>query len=129
MASFNIQPNRITYTVMIDGHCKLGNMKEAATLLHEMAKKGIVPDDITYNVFMNRNCKEGNMEDVVEYAIKCQVCLQNTSRFQRIKGGCFHFFDTEKSESTFRIIIVGASGPKGDLAKTTILLEETCGTN
>ena len=49
-------------------------MKEAAKLLHEMAKKGIVQDDITYIVFMNRNCKEGNMEEVVE------VCNQMSSK-------------------------------------------------
>ncbi|TXG65662.1 hypothetical protein EZV62_006937 [Acer yangbiense] len=59
-----VLPNVVCYTALI------GNMKEAAKLLYEMAKNGIVQDDITYIVFMNRNCKEGNMEEVVESEVE-----------------------------------------------------------
>ncbi|KAF3947119.1 hypothetical protein CMV_026705 [Castanea mollissima] len=66
MSSCNIHPNKITYTVMIDGHCKLGKTKEATELLHDMVERGILPDAVTYNALTSGFCKERKIDEAFE---------------------------------------------------------------
>lgn len=47
---------------MIDGYCKLGNMKEARELLNEMIRNGIAPDTVTYNALQKGYCKERELQ-------------------------------------------------------------------
>ena len=64
----------ITYTAMIYGYCKSGDMKDAAKLLAEMVEKGIVLNTVTYNTLTNRFYKEGNVEEGLK------ICNQMSQR-------------------------------------------------
>ncbi|CAA2983547.1 Hypothetical predicted protein [Olea europaea subsp. europaea] len=75
MLSCNEQPNKITYTVIIDGYCKLGRIKEAFELLSEMIGNGVDPDPVTYITLANVFCKEGK-----EMLIKIEWKLQHGIR-------------------------------------------------
>jgi pentatricopeptide repeat protein len=61
MHSKNVHPNKITYTVMIGGYARDGNVTEASRLLNEMREKGIVPDSITYKEFIYGYLKQGGV--------------------------------------------------------------------
>ena len=58
MSSYDIIPNKTTYTAMIYGYCKSGDMKDAAKLLAEMVGKGMVLDTVTYNMLTYSFYKE-----------------------------------------------------------------------
>lgn len=53
MLSLGLRTDEYTYTTLIDGHCKEGNVKKALNLHDEMVKKGILPDVVTYSVLIN----------------------------------------------------------------------------
>ncbi|KAL4204058.1 hypothetical protein AMTRI_Chr01g130280 [Amborella trichopoda] len=86
MVMIGIKPNRITYankllakilteheasnlitmTILMNGHCREGNMLTALELwdemfFSEMFKKGISPDIVTYNTLINGHCREGKL--------------------------------------------------------------------
>ncbi|KAK6280247.1 hypothetical protein POUND7_020514 [Theobroma cacao] len=63
MLSAGMKPDDATYTMVIDGFCKNGNVKMGFKLLKEMQSDGHVPGVITYNVLMNGLCKLGQMKN------------------------------------------------------------------
>ncbi|TKY58453.1 Pentatricopeptide repeat-containing protein [Spatholobus suberectus] len=75
MSANSVQPNKITYTIMIDGYCKLGNTKEATKLLNEMIRNGIAPDTITYNALQKGYCKEREVEVALQNDHTCNTGL------------------------------------------------------
>ncbi|XP_022866657.1 pentatricopeptide repeat-containing protein At1g64100-like [Olea europaea var. sylvestris] len=58
--SCNVQPNKITYAVVIDGYSSWIIRNK---LLSEMIGKGMDPDSVTYNTLTNGFCKEGKVEE------------------------------------------------------------------
>ncbi|KAK3424418.1 hypothetical protein EUGRSUZ_F01187 [Eucalyptus grandis] len=50
------------YTVLIDRHCKLGNIEEAEDLLRKMIESGLQPDVVTYTSLISGCYSWGNME-------------------------------------------------------------------
>lgn len=60
---------------MIDGYCKLGNMKEARELLNEMIRNGIAPDTVTYNALQKGYCKERELTVTLQSDHKSNIGL------------------------------------------------------
>ncbi|XLV03349.1 hypothetical protein S245_017686, partial [Arachis hypogaea] len=52
----NITPNVHTYSILIDGLCKEGKIKDAKSVLAVMAKHGVKPNVVTYNSLMDGYC-------------------------------------------------------------------------
>ena len=58
--------NVITYTILNNGLCKEGKLKQALRLLNVMVQIDHWPIEITYNEFINGFCKVANMENTKE---------------------------------------------------------------
>ncbi|XP_054778540.1 pentatricopeptide repeat-containing protein At1g55890, mitochondrial-like [Prosopis cineraria] len=48
-----IEPNLVSYNIVIKAYCEMGSPDSAISLLEEMEKKGIYPDLITYNTLLH----------------------------------------------------------------------------
>ncbi|MEI4896778.1 pentatricopeptide repeat-containing protein, partial [Klebsiella pneumoniae] len=62
MIHAGMRPDDALYTAVIDGFCKMGDLRKGSRLLQEMQKGGRVPAVATYNALMNGLCKQGNMK-------------------------------------------------------------------
>ncbi|CEL97092.1 unnamed protein product [Vitrella brassicaformis CCMP3155] len=49
MVACKIEPDLITYSILIKGNCENGKLDRAVELLYSMKAKGFVPDEIVYN--------------------------------------------------------------------------------
>ena len=49
-------PNVVTYSSLIDGHCLQGQMDEAMKVFNCMAGRGVLPSHLTYNILINGYC-------------------------------------------------------------------------
>ncbi|KAI9105149.1 hypothetical protein K1719_022678 [Acacia pycnantha] len=52
-STLSIEPNLMSYNIVIKAYCEMGNPDRAISLLEEMEKKGIEPDLITYNTLLD----------------------------------------------------------------------------
>jgi pentatricopeptide repeat protein len=52
-------PDVVTYTALIDGHCKVGNNKEAFELHKEMLDSGLTPNALTVTCLIDGLLKDG----------------------------------------------------------------------
>merc|ERR1719443_222010 len=63
MAKHGIQPNVITYSTMLKGHCQMGDIQTAFSILDRMKKEGRAkPDEIMYNSLLD-GCALNNLVD------------------------------------------------------------------
>ncbi|XP_024642343.1 putative pentatricopeptide repeat-containing protein At1g12700, mitochondrial [Medicago truncatula] len=99
-----IQPNLYTYTLLVDGICKNGKLKDAKAVYQDLLIKGYHLDVIMYNVMVNWLCKEGlfdealsilsKMEhnnctpDVVTYEIVIRALFKNVKNDKAVKLLC-----------------------------------------
>merc|ERR1719301_306855 len=63
MGAQGIEPNVITYSTMLKGHCQTGDMQAAFEILEKMKKDGrMKPDEIMYNSLLD-GCAQANLVD------------------------------------------------------------------
>lgn len=60
------KPNHFTYTTLIYGQCKEGNLQKAIHLYREMIECGLKPDAFSYTVLIWGHCKENNIWDALK---------------------------------------------------------------
>ncbi|CAI0442364.1 unnamed protein product [Linum tenue] len=53
LVSRGLSADMMTYTMMINGYCRVNCEREACTLLYDMKNKGLEPDIITYTVLLD----------------------------------------------------------------------------
>ncbi|GLT58629.1 hypothetical protein SLA2020_315040 [Shorea laevis] len=56
-------PNRVTHTTLIDGYCRVNDLKEALRLREATEAKGLSPSVVTYNSIISQLCEEGRIRD------------------------------------------------------------------
>ncbi|KAH1047008.1 hypothetical protein J1N35_037792 [Gossypium stocksii] len=64
-----IEPDVVTYSILVDAYCKEGMVSEANDVVGTMIKQGIEPDVVTYNILVDVHCREGMVseaEDIVQ---------------------------------------------------------------
>ena len=61
-----IVPDVVTYTALIDGHCKVGNTKEAFRLHKEMLDAGLTPNVFTVSCVIDGLLKDGKTNDAIK---------------------------------------------------------------
>ncbi|XP_047177027.1 pentatricopeptide repeat-containing protein At1g05670, mitochondrial-like [Vigna umbellata] len=66
MVEKGLTPNVVTYTTLVDGLCKRGEVDIANELLLEMSEKGLQPNVCTYIALINGLCKVGNIEQAIK---------------------------------------------------------------
>lgn len=74
----SVQPDLITYSTLIKGHCRTQNIEQALILHETMLKQGIKADEVLYNSLLD-GCLKANEEQM---ALKC---YQNMKKL-RIKA-------------------------------------------
>merc|ERR1719456_434777 len=64
MKAASVQPDKITYSTIVKGHCLEGDIDKALVVLKEMrADKSMEPDEITYNSFLDGCAKQHRVEE------------------------------------------------------------------
>uniref|UniRef100_A0A2C9W657 Pentacotripeptide-repeat region of PRORP domain-containing protein n=1 Tax=Manihot esculenta TaxID=3983 RepID=A0A2C9W657_MANES len=53
MCSQGHPPDRITFSILLDGLCKQGDLDDALTLFNVMEKSRLKPDHVIYNILIN----------------------------------------------------------------------------
>eukprot|EP00736_Rhodelphis_marinus_P001077 Rmarinus@m.16020 len=53
MQSLRIQPNQIMYGILIDSHCKAGNVEDALEVFRSMGKSSLQPTPTTYSSLLH----------------------------------------------------------------------------
>ncbi|KAI8031569.1 putative pentatricopeptide repeat-containing protein [Camellia lanceoleosa] len=56
-----LNPNSVTYKILICGHCQTGNIEEGFKLWEEMLSQGFQLNDISYSVLLSSLCKMGRI--------------------------------------------------------------------
>ena len=57
--------NKYTYTLLIDGNCKVGNWEDAMRFYFEMHQNGIHPDYLTHKALLKGF--DGHVHHTIEY--------------------------------------------------------------
>ncbi|PWA41993.1 pentatricopeptide repeat protein [Artemisia annua] len=63
MKGRKIEPNWVTYNLMINGYAQIGKMEDVDRLVAEMKGRNIEPDFVTYNSMINGYAQVKRMED------------------------------------------------------------------
>jgi len=63
MSKGGVRPNLITYSAMLKGYCRVGDIQTGFDLIRQMKKEdGLIPDEIMYNTLLDC-CVRGNLMD------------------------------------------------------------------
>ncbi|XP_060210796.1 pentatricopeptide repeat-containing protein At5g62370-like [Lycium barbarum] len=65
MQNEGLQPNQVTFTILIDGHFRSGEVDCAVTLFNIMIERNCPPDNIVYNTLIRGLCKHGRLIDAL----------------------------------------------------------------
>ncbi|KDP28249.1 hypothetical protein JCGZ_14020 [Jatropha curcas] len=60
-------PNLKTYTVLLNGWCKVKNLMEAGRIWNEMIDKGFKPDIVAHNIMLEGLLRSKKMSDAVKF--------------------------------------------------------------
>jgi len=63
MICVGLRPNVISYNTLIDDHCLVGRMDEAAKILDGMVSVDLKPNIISYNTLLHGYCKAGKIDN------------------------------------------------------------------
>ncbi|KAK8983666.1 hypothetical protein V6N11_009455 [Hibiscus sabdariffa] len=58
-------PNTVTYSTLVHGLCKLGDINGAESALEEMKEKYVVPNVVTYSSIINKYVRKGILDEAV----------------------------------------------------------------
>ncbi|KAL8474313.1 hypothetical protein ACS0TY_030954 [Phlomoides rotata] len=77
--------NVVTFTTLMDVHCKDGKIREAESILELMVKMNVFPNIITYNAMIEGYCRSGNVDeawclfqDIPRIGLKHTIVSYNT---------------------------------------------------
>ena len=94
MTDKKITPNHITFTILIDYHCKAGMIKEAEELFIDMQNRNLKPTNFTYMSLLHGYNKVGNrskmfsaFENLVERGIEPDELIYSMMIGAYFKGG------------------------------------------
>nr|XP_009761779.1 PREDICTED: pentatricopeptide repeat-containing protein At1g79540-like [Nicotiana sylvestris] len=65
MQSEGVQPNQVTFTILIDGHFRSGEIDLAVSLFNRMNAQSCSPDKIVYNTLIRGLCKHERLIDAL----------------------------------------------------------------
>ncbi|KAL3525207.1 hypothetical protein ACH5RR_013579 [Cinchona calisaya] len=91
---FDVKPDLVTYTIMIDNVCNRKNLREATRLLGILSEEGYKPDCYVYNTLMKGHCmlnQSGEVLDVYkkmkEEGVEPDLVTYNTLIYGLSKSG------------------------------------------
>lgn len=66
MKTYGINPDVVSYTILINSLCKISLLKEATSLLFKMGQTGIAPDSVCVSSIVHGFCKRGYPNKAIE---------------------------------------------------------------
>lgn len=63
MRMSGIQPDVVTFNILMNCHCEMGRVDCAFHVLDEMRTQNLVPNVVSFNTLVKGLCKEGRVED------------------------------------------------------------------
>ncbi|KAK9924367.1 hypothetical protein M0R45_032737 [Rubus argutus] len=63
---YDMLPDVFTYTSLVLGHCRNGNLKLAFEVYDRMVKAGCDPNSVTYSTLINGLCNEGRVDEALD---------------------------------------------------------------
>merc|ERR1719478_7662 len=82
MRASSVQPDKITYSTIIKGHCVEGDIDKALAVLKEMRTDATTePDEITYNSFLDGCARQHRVEEALAALDEMQAAGVNPSNF------------------------------------------------
>ncbi|KAJ6431998.1 hypothetical protein OIU84_019295 [Salix udensis] len=61
-----VKPDLVTYTILICGHCQMGNIEEALRLRRDLLSSGFQLNVILYSVLLSSLCKRGLVDEALQ---------------------------------------------------------------
>lgn len=65
MQSEGLRPNEVTFTILMDGHLRIGETDLAVGLFNRMNASGCFPDRVVYDTLIKGFCKVGRLQDAL----------------------------------------------------------------
>ncbi|KAI5684049.1 hypothetical protein M9H77_05277 [Catharanthus roseus] len=91
---FDVKPDLVTYTIMIDNVCNKKNLREAMRLLGVLSEEGYKPDCYVFNTIMKGHCMLSQSSEVLEVyrkmleeGVKPDLVTYNTLIYGLSKSG------------------------------------------
>lgn len=82
MAQLRIEPNLITYSTIVKGHCQENRLDQAFELVEDMKRaKGLHPDEITFNTLLDGCARHGMFDRGMELLQEMQAAGVPPSNF------------------------------------------------
>ncbi|KAJ4800028.1 Actin-depolymerizing factor [Rhynchospora pubera] len=110
MKSEGHEPDVVTYSILIDGLCKNGEIERAVELLHSTKSEGHEPDVVTCNILIDSLCKNVEIEK------------SSASSGTGVGGECKETFLELQRKKTHRYVVF-----KIDEKKKEVVVEKTGG--
>nr|POE63871.1 pentatricopeptide repeat-containing protein [Quercus suber] len=92
--NFDLKPDLVTYTILIDNVCNMKNLREATRLVKVLKKEGFKPDCFVYNTIMKGYCMLSNGSEAIgvynemkEEGVEPDLVTYNTLIFGLSKSG------------------------------------------
>ncbi|XP_020965463.1 pentatricopeptide repeat-containing protein At4g20090 isoform X2 [Arachis ipaensis] len=102
--SLNIQPNVLTFNLIIKALCKLGLVDKAIEAFREMPPRGCAPDTYTYSTLMDGLCKEGRIDEAILLLDEMQIEERGHRGNEHIYSSLISgLFKEGKSEEAMRL--------------------------
>ncbi|EYU24969.1 hypothetical protein MIMGU_mgv1a022106mg, partial [Erythranthe guttata] len=88
MRKEGVEPNRVTYTILIDGHIQIGELHLAVGLFNEMNANGFPPDRMLFNTLIRGFCKVGKVFDALtlSHMMQKRGFLPSKGSYEKILG-------------------------------------------
>merc|ERR1719281_312755 len=81
MHAASVEPDIITYSTILKGHCFEGNIDKALAVFQEMKNKNLVPDEIMYNSFLDGCAKQHRTEEALTILEEMQAAGVRPSNY------------------------------------------------
>ncbi|KAJ3695937.1 hypothetical protein LUZ60_001314 [Juncus effusus] len=124
--NLSIEPNLVTYTILIDSVCRIGNLREATRLLTILSQNGFKPDAYVYNTIMKGHCILDDCSGVMEVynkmkdeGVKPDIVTYNTLIYGLSKAGMM-------PQAKKMLQVMAESGYLPDTATYTSLMNGMC---
>ncbi|KAK4408694.1 Pentatricopeptide repeat-containing protein, mitochondrial [Sesamum angolense] len=72
MLKHGLVPSVVTYTILVDGLCRAGEMNSSLKMLELMKQAGCPPNVYTYTIVIKSLCQSGRLEDAEKLLIEMQ---------------------------------------------------------
>ncbi|XP_050378587.1 pentatricopeptide repeat-containing protein At5g14820, mitochondrial-like [Argentina anserina] len=110
-------PNLQTYTVLLDGWCRVRNLMEAGRVWNEMIDKGFKPDVVTHNIMIGGLLKSHKRSDAIKLfeIMKAKgpspnvrsfsILIQNFCKQKQMKEAIDFFYEMRESGCQSSVVV------------------------